>query len=247
MIDLDEEYPVAIMFRKVWHMDVEASEQMARDVLALEVGEYGSAIKAKTAEQNASWKQVAAKAVERREAQKARDIVCREKARARQRKHRGSSVNAATGQIYYSTRQCSVCKSNYNPRTANQKYCSQDCYAKRERNRTPYQPKVKEIEMRECALCHQSFEVHHPRHVYCSDSCRDKVDRKKRKEESPPKTRICEHCGTEYPNPMKAGLTHYCSDPCRIEATKIKRRQWKAAERQREREARAKAKEEALA
>lgn len=143
--------------------------------------------------------------------------------------------------IDYGTGTCKVCGNEFQKKSTNQVYCSDEC--RKENYKIKYESS-KSIYKKKCEKCGQIFETTSKLEKYCSDECKKKQyvyvcircgkefqsTTRNRKICSPDclrKTRYektCEHCGIEYETTDKK--SKFCSSRCRDDSRRKTHREF---------------------
>ena len=128
-------------------------------------------------------------------------------------------------------RKCPVCGKEFQARSPNHQYCSDECKKKEEASRyVPKRGARKEYKARSpvtktCPICGKEFQTTCSGKIYCSDKCRTQ---KRPAVELEP--RACEYCGGMFTPPVS--YQKYCCDMCR---KKVKRQRDRDNRRERAR------------
>lgn len=101
---------------------------------------------------------------------------------------------------------CLVCGKSFEPRSAVQKYCSQDCQdeAHRRHNRELYRARSTfKPEVRSCVICGKKFLTRNGKHICCSTDCRKVYHKKyteplRRAHDEPSVQATCPICGNNF-------------------------------------------------
>lgn len=109
----------------------------------------------------------------------------------------GEAINTRLAILRTPLQVCPGCGSEYHPRR-NTKTCSRQCGNRQLRSR----PFIS------CAYCGVTFKRHKPDRKYCSWNCFQAVHR------STDRTKICQHCGSEYHTKKPRPDQRYCSQSC---------------------------------
>lgn len=107
------------------------------------------------------------------------------------------------------TRICEQCNILFNPKTENQKYCSQECstifnYDKRKNTLNTYN-KI-------CLCCNKDFITTNKNKKYCSERCCNKHHKSKINKN---REKICKQCNKPFMDISKFNKEKYCSELCK--------------------------------
>lgn len=121
---------------------------------------------------------------------------------------------------------CRICGKPFFAKTANQIFCSPECYDSRHHPKKPMQRK-------RCPICGKEFETTNSLAKYCSEECKvagrqenDRKSKQRRMGRKQPEIRACLICGKEFK--PKAGNQVCCSLECSKQNTKNTRAKWEA-------------------